>query len=105
MIKAEDVQGKRAELKKQYGIEFDKLSALLFTEDPGRVNFEVNTDEYEGEVLTILPRLPGCRSVSDVRLVVHEELVNWFGNAIGPPERYQALAERIWQEIIPHLQP
>ncbi len=68
------------------------------------INFEENTDEYEPEVGTILPRLRTCRSEDDVRQVVHEEFVKWFDvTTAGPPDRYQAIAMRVWDEVVPGL--
>src|SRR5690606_37305717 len=46
---------------------------------PCGVAFEENTDEYEAEVGTILPRLRSCASADDVQRVVHEEFCRWFG--------------------------
>ena len=34
----------------------------------------------------------------------HEEFVRWFDVATaGPSERYQAVAKRIWEEVVPRL--
>ncbi len=87
----------RKRLRVKYGDLFDKISAMLFECDPMDINFETNTDEYEPEVGTIIPRLPNCKSVADVRRVVHEEFVRWFSAVdTGPEDRYQEIAERIW---------
>jgi hypothetical protein len=67
---------------------------------PFGINFEDNTDEYEPETDTILPRLKSCRSAEEVRSVVHEEFVRWFDDHVaGPPERYGRISKRIWAEI------
>jgi hypothetical protein len=53
---------------------------------------------------TILPRLRDCRSADDVRRIVHEEFVKWFDVVTaGPPEKYQTVAKRIWEEVVPGL--
>ena len=84
-------------MRAEYGALFDELAQLLFERDPIGINFEENTDEYEPEVCTILPRLSECRSAADLRQVVHEEFVYWFTASVaGPPERYAELAEAIW---------
>jgi len=96
---------RRDELKHQYRAAYQKMTSILFVEDPIGINFEDNTDEYELEVSTILPRLRSCRSVEDVQRVVHEEFVRWFdAGTAGPPEKYQGIAKRIWEEVIPGLQ-
>jgi hypothetical protein len=68
----------RAEVKRRFGKLFDEVAAALFAADPIGINFGHNTDEYEPETGTILPRLGECRSASDVRRITHEEFVRWF---------------------------
>ncbi len=98
------IQLRRDELKNQYGVAYEKMNDILFTEDPIGINFEDNTDEYETEVSTILPRLQACGTVDDVRVIVHEEFVKWFdAHTAGPPEKYQSVAKRIWEEVLPVL--
>lgn len=95
----EQILEERRRLKAEYGELFDALSALLFRHDPIGIAFDnENTDEYDPETGTILPRLRNCASSSDVQRVVHEEFVRWFdaGNA-GPEERYTLIASEIWE--------
>jgi hypothetical protein len=77
----------------------DSVAALLFRHDPiGIACDNENTDEYESEAGTILPRLLGCESANDVRRVVHEEFVRWFdAGTAGPEERYSEIASETWQ--------
>jgi hypothetical protein len=83
----------RAEYRRWLG----ELSAILFRLDPIGLNFEENTDEYDHEAGTILPRLRGCGSVADVDRVVHEELTRWFAPDLADRARNRAqLAEEIW---------
>lgn len=104
MEDVETARKRRAELKRRYCVAFERASKILFTEDPVGINFEENTDEYEPEVGTILPRLHACQSVDDVQKVVHEEFVKWFDDSIaGPLDRYGAVASRIWAEVVPEL--
>ena len=88
----------RRRLKVEYGKLFESVSSLLSRHDPVGINFETNTDEYDPEVGTILPRLRTCKTAADVRQVVHEEFVRWFDRDIaGPKELYSKIAEEIWQ--------
>jgi hypothetical protein len=88
----------RERLKAQYGELFEAAAALLFRHDPIGINATDNTDEYEPEVGTILPRLRMCRDEADVRRVVHEEFVCWFdARTAGPPEHYERIAAELWQ--------
>lgn len=104
MSDAEEIRRKRADLRRAYGTAYVLLSEILFREDPIGINYEDNTDEYEPEVGTILPRLRDARSVGDVRQIVHEEFVKWFDElTAGPPENYQVVAERAWAEVVPLL--
>ena len=93
----EEIQQERRQLRNMYGALYDDVAALLFRHDPIGINFDVNTDEYEPEVGTILPRLRSCKSVDDVRRVVHQEFVRWFelSNA-GPESAYTDIAGDIW---------
>ena len=94
----EEILEERRRLKAEYGQLFDSISALLFRHDPVGINFEENTDEYDTETGTILPRLRTCRSVNDVLCVVHQEFIRWFDAATaGPPGHYAQIASEIWQ--------
>jgi hypothetical protein len=95
----EEVLEERRQLKAEYSELFDAVSALLFRHDPIGIAFDnENTDEYDPETGTILPRLRNCASAGDVQRVVHEEFIRWFdaGNA-GPEERYALVSSEIWE--------
>jgi len=99
----EDIREERRRLKAQYADLFQSVSALLFRHDPIGINFEENTDEYEPEVGTILPRLETCHSAEDVLRVVHEEFVRWFdAGTAGSLERYREIAAEIWRFWVEH---
>ena len=98
MATKEQIEARRKRLKAEYGRLFDEVAAICFRHDPMYINFEVNSNEYEPEVGTILPRLKACESVDDAVTVVHEEFQNWFGaDSAGPREEYRALTEEIWR--------
>jgi hypothetical protein len=81
-----------------YGKLFDDVSSLLFRHDPIGINFDTNTDEYDPEARTILPRLSQCQSEADVLMVVIEEFHRWFGDDIREDkEGYRSIASEIWQ--------
>lgn len=82
----EKILRERRRLKEQYGALFDSVAALLFRHDPIGIAFEnSNTDEYEPETGTILPRLRRCESHADALRAVHEEFVRWFdADTVGP---------------------
>jgi hypothetical protein len=106
MSEGNETKARRVELKRAYGAAYTQLSAILFHEDPIGINFEDNTDEYEPEVDTILPRLRHVHSVDDVSAIIHEEFVKWFEASVaGPPEKYHVVAERVWREVVPLLRP
>jgi hypothetical protein len=101
---ASEIRRERDELKRRYRVAYQRLNDILFSEDPIGINIEENTDEYEPEVGTILPRLRDCRSKDDVERVVHEEFVRWFDvQTAGPRAKYQKIAQRVWDEVMPHL--
>jgi len=94
---AEQIRERRADVKKKYGRFFDQVSEILFRNDPIGINFEDNTDEYEPEVETILPRLRNCNSSEEVLVVVHAEFQKWFNGEVGSREDYSQISEEIWE--------
>jgi hypothetical protein len=98
--KPEDPRVAREALRAAYDDAFSRLAQILFEEDPIGINFEDNTDEYEPEAGTILPRLRHCTTVADIQGLLYPEFLRWFdGQTAGPPERYRRAAERISAEM------
>ncbi len=94
----EEIHEERRRLRAEYGELFDPVAAILFRHDPIGINAETNTDEYEPEAGTILPRMHKCRTVEDVHRVVYEEFVRWFdAGTAGPQKRYELIACEIWE--------
>lgn len=93
----EQIIERRRNLRAQYKSLYDEAAALLFRHDPMGINFEDNTDEYEPEVGTILPRLRECSDESQVCSVIHEEFGRWFGLfQAGPRGNYELIASEMW---------
>jgi hypothetical protein len=91
------MNAEREQLKNKYKSLFNQMAQLLFEADPIGINFESNTDEYDPEVGTILPRLEGAQSADDVQTIVHEEFCRWFGqDTAGTREHYAAMSQQIW---------
>jgi hypothetical protein len=100
----EEILESRRRIRAVYGDLFDATEQLLFQDDPIGINFDDNTDEYDPEVETILPRLNDCHSREDVLRVVHEEFVRWFGkDTAGQPERYEKTAANLWEMWLGYL--
>jgi hypothetical protein len=95
----EEILEERRKLKAEYDKLFNSVTALLFRHDPIGIAFDNdNTDEYDPETGTILPRLKGCESATDALRVVHEEFVRWFDeDTAGPQDRYVQIASEIWE--------
>lgn len=88
----------RDAIKREYSTLFASISDALFEADPVGINFEVNTDEYEPEKGTIIPRLGSAKSAEDVQAIVHEELCRWFDPiTAGSREKYASVAAKIWE--------
>jgi hypothetical protein len=88
----------RNALKLQFGALFDEVSAALFAADPVGINCADNTDEYDPETGTILPRLRDAHSADDVQVLVYEEFCRWFGKSdAGDIGRYEEISEIIWE--------
>ncbi|MHB0935948.1 MAG: hypothetical protein ACYDCO_12685 [Armatimonadota bacterium] len=86
-----------SQLKQDYQSLFRQLRDILLAEDPIGIYYDINPDEYDPEIGSILPRLKNCKSVADMHDVVYQDFVRWFGpRTAGAKERYQRIAERIW---------
>ena len=76
---------------------FAAISNAMFQHDPIGISSTTNTDEYDPETGTVIPRLASCTSADDVAIVLHEEFVKWFGESTaGDRGRYFDLANDIW---------
>ncbi len=90
-------------LQPKYGNLFEKVSSILFKADLQDINYETNTDEYDSEVGTILPRLNEAKTVFDVQQIIFEEFNAWFSEA-GTVNDYKVVAEKIWAEWVLFVQ-
>src|ERR1700686_3982009 len=94
----DSIKRERDAIKRKYGELFCAVSAALFEDDPIGINFESNTDEYEPEAGTIIPRLHSASSVQDVETIVYEEFNRWFGAGdAGLKSGYESVSRRIWE--------
>jgi len=87
---------RRAELKQAYPRLFASVAEIMFRHDLAGINFEGNTDEYEPEAGTVIPRLKSCHSAADVRNVIEEEFETWFGPGFVSGAPVEPMAEEIW---------
>jgi hypothetical protein len=88
----------RDALRLPFGAVFDEVSAALFAADPVGINFGDNTDEYDPEAGTILPRLQEAHSADTVQVIVYEAFCRWFGKEdAGDIGRYDEVSEIIWE--------
>jgi hypothetical protein len=90
-------KAERDRLKAEYEELFEQVRRILTAADPIHIALEdVNPDEYEPEVGTVLPRLKDARSSHDVRRILHEEFVRWFSpQDAGPESRYEQAAVEV----------
>lgn len=98
----EEEAANREKVKKQYGTLFQTVTDILFKHDPMRINYEDNTDEYEPEAGTIIPRLKSCSNYEDARKVIYEEFIHWFYYGIGDESEYEEVAKEIWNAWLTH---
>jgi hypothetical protein len=90
-------RAERSAVQARDPIFFAAVSKAMFERDPIGINFTDNTDEYDAEAGTVIPRLAGCRSAEDVAQVLLEEFRSWFGvETAGDLPAYRALATDIW---------
>lgn len=90
------LEDQRRSLSRSYRDLMDEISAVLFKHDPIGINFEENTDEYDPEAGTIVPRLKHGMTLDQVERIVWEEFVRWFeSETAGPQNRYRDIAADI----------
>jgi hypothetical protein len=94
----EEILHQRRQLREKYRSLYDATIALLFLHDPVGINFDDNTDEYEPEAGTILPKLQSCRSADYALQVVYGEFLRWFGDSAGSKENYERIANQLWEK-------
>lgn len=93
----DDVRDIHIQQKRHHQALFRQLREILLEEDPLHIYNKVNPDEYDPEIVRILPKLETCKSTDDVRRVVYDVFASQFGaKTAGTEERYQRVAERIW---------
>ena len=73
------------------------VSKTLFRADPIGIDFETNTSEDDPEAETIVIALRNASDPQDVLILTQRCFVEWFdAETAGPPSRYTAVAEEIW---------
>jgi hypothetical protein len=102
-------KAEREAIKREYGPLFASISNALFEADPIGINFDDNTDEYDAETGTIIPRLGSAKSAEDVQAIVYQEFCRWFDPiTAGRREKYASVSAKIWElwygfrPLIPH---
>ncbi len=94
------IKQERQPLRRKYKELYDEVLEILFRHDPIRINFGDNTDEYEPEVGTILPRLKEAHSPEELRRIIHQEFIRWFDeNIAGAEEKYTHIAQEVWDAL------
>lgn len=93
----QQTQVERERVRQAHPALFAAVSGAMFRHDPIDINYHFNTDEYDAEAGTVIPRLKDCACAEEVAAVLHEEFVRWFGTeTAGPRERYLDLSQDIW---------
>jgi hypothetical protein len=87
---------RRKRVSERYGELFASAVDLFFRIDPMGINFWDNTDEYEPEVVTVLPRLESAESVEDCSRIVREEFAVWFQGVQLDADRTDQLSVELW---------
>ncbi|MFO6453463.1 MULTISPECIES: hypothetical protein [unclassified Aeromicrobium] len=96
---------KHAHLKREYKSEIQRVSAILFENDPVGINFGENADEYEPEAADIVRRLPEASGPEDLARIVRDVFVHWFGaESAVRDSSYAELARRIWRDPWGHYE-
>lgn len=92
----------RAMIRAHYGKLVTSVSAVLSEADP--IGIACDTDDYDVEATTIIPRLETALSVDDVHSIIHQEFGRWFGASHEwTKQDYVPLAIKIWDLWRLHL--
>ena len=88
---------KKEKIRRRYGDLFQRVSSILRKHDP--ISLVLSPDnEYDFEVVKILPRMKYCSSVEEVTKMVHHVFVETFdADSAGPSEKYHDLSHEIWE--------
>ena len=87
---------KHNRLKSQYAGLYEAVSKILLSYDLMVLDCGDNSDEYEPEVGTILPRLRTAQGPKDVARIVSEEFTKWFDCDAPSHDVFQQAALDIW---------
>jgi hypothetical protein len=90
----------RKAVRRKYAGLYEEVEAILFRHDPIGINFEVNTDEYDPEVSTILPRAVRATSQDEVRQIIREEFEHWFGPTTVREESFEPIAAEVYEAVM-----
>lgn len=93
-------KSEKAQLKAKYRKLWKIVDGAIRQEDPiGLLRLGAPADEYDPEVGTILPRLKSASSQSELRRIIHQEFLHWFGESTaGPESAYEGIANDIWEK-------
>jgi hypothetical protein len=80
------------------------VSEILFRHDPAGINFGDNTNEYDPEAGSIVARLHECADADDVRRVVGEEFVRWFGKGYDRGKQLAEAADEVAGRVLQRLE-
>ncbi|HYU77429.1 MAG TPA: hypothetical protein VEK56_00505 [Vicinamibacterales bacterium] len=77
------------------------VASAVAAADPARfLALGAPGDEYEKEVEALVPRLLHARSRDQVQVIIRDEFARRFGEDVaGPPERYLAASDSIWEAL------
>lgn len=90
-------------LRREYAGLYEEVEAILFRHDPAGINFGENTDEYDPEVSTILPRVVRAASQDEVQKIDREEFEHWFEPDITiRGESFEVIAAEVFEAVVNH---
>jgi hypothetical protein len=107
MESREEIREARRRLKERYRGLYDELLDIFFRHDPMQLGYETNRDEYDPEVMAILPRLERSATVSEVERIIREEFIRLFTSEDDNNDidalRLDAVAAEVWRTYQAYL--
>lgn len=97
LAEEERIDKEKEILKKEFGELYYKIMDILYRNDPIGISVDTNRDEYEHEVIEILPRLKEINSPDSLTDLIYQFFINEFGPIItGKRTKYIKIAQEIW---------
>jgi hypothetical protein len=93
----ESIEDYKKRRREEYGELFDKVSVILFEQDPAGLDYETNIDEYETEARMIIPLIKQANDVNHLATLLRNVFVQQFEGTDVDWNVYLQIAAKVWE--------